>query len=328
MIEGTRYDGRPVLQFNYTHEAMRGHMTPTERACRGLIVDPSDGSILALVMPKFYNVGEPDCPPLPDEPYEVFSKIDGSLCLYWHDGTSWRCNTRGSFDNDYTAVGLHYWEKSVAKLYANPNWTIMCEICVDNDEMPRAAYHPEGIYLLAIRDRRTGVDISILSEEAVGLWGQLQIPNLVHTDLDALLDAKKTTEGTEGWVIRYKSGLRVKIKTAWYLHIFRAIQALTPKNVREMMMEGHDWVADLPDDVRPKAVEMEELIAGELAGQLLDIYEAYSKVAHIKERKEYARVVTVQYPAIASYLFSLRDGKFREEDVLRKLDLRFLQEAI
>ena len=109
---------------------------------------------------------------------------------------------------------------------------------------------------------------------------------------------------------------------------FRAIQALTPKNVREMMMEGHDWVADLPDDVRPKAVEMEELIAGELAGQLLDIYEAYSKVAHIKERKEYARVVTVQYPAIASYLFSLRDGKFREEDVLRKLDLRFLQEAI
>ena len=42
VIEGTRYDGRPVVQLNYTHEAMRGHMSPTERACRGLIIDPSD----------------------------------------------------------------------------------------------------------------------------------------------------------------------------------------------------------------------------------------------------------------------------------------------
>ena len=310
-------NGQPAIQFNYTCEAMRGKMTRTEEACRGLIMDPSTGAILALPMPKFYNVGQPSCPTLPDEDYQVWEKVDGSLGIFWHDGLRWRCNTRGSFDSGYTSVGLYYWEKGG---YPNPNNPYMAEICVDNDEMPRAAYKKEGIYFIAARNRRTGVDLDPIQV----FGGDLATSGTI----EELLDRRDVVEGTEGWVIRFKGGLRVKIKTTWYLRIFRAIQSLTPKNIREMMMEGKNWIAELPDDIRPDALAMEEAIVGELTEHLKYIYATYSKVADILTRKEYALVVTREYPAIASYLFSLRDGKFYEVDVLKKLDLGFLLESV
>ena len=306
-------NGQPAIQFNYTREAMRGKMTRTEEACRGLILDATTGAILALPMRKFYNLGEPSCPTLPDEDYQVFQKIDGSLGIFWHDGTRWRCNARGSFDSGYTSVGLYYWEKGG---YPNPSLTYMAEICVDNDEMPRAAYKKEGIYFIAARNRRAGVDLDPIQV----FGGDLATSGTI----EELLDRRDVIEGTEGWVIRFKGGLRVKIKTTWYLRIFRAIQSLTPKNIREMMMEGNDFLAQLPDDVCPDAVTIQDKIAARLQSKLIRIYDSYSKVAGIPSRKDFAVATLRDYPDIASFLFALRDDRFIEKDVLKRMDLDFI----
>ena len=72
----------PYYLLNYSPEAMySGNMTEVEKACRGLVVR-TDGKIMALPMPKFFNIGEPQCPSLPDEPYTVWEKIDGSLGVF------------------------------------------------------------------------------------------------------------------------------------------------------------------------------------------------------------------------------------------------------
>lgn len=312
------------ILLNYTHAAQySGAFTAVERACRGLVVR-TDGKIMALPMEKFFNVGEPQCPTLPDEPYQIFEKIDGSLGIFWHDGDDWRCNTRGSFDNEYTAFAAPYWHSRIHSMDLPKHWTVMVEICMDDDENPRAVQHEAGLYLIAVRDNYSGADISITSKKAER-WLPYYLRRarlLTYETVDTLLEKKAKTEGTEGWVVRFDSGLRVKVKTAWYLRIFRAMQAMTPRRIREMMVEaGENWIDEFPDDLRPEAIEIQEAIEAQFRVQLKRVYDAYGKVAGIETRKDYALAVLADYGDISSWLFNLRDNKFDEMEMLRRMDL-------
>lgn len=72
---------------------MWNHATLT---CRGLIAD-SEGTILARPSTKFFNLEQVE--QLPDEPFEVYEKLDGSLgILYWLDDEPY-ISTRGSFES-------------------------------------------------------------------------------------------------------------------------------------------------------------------------------------------------------------------------------------
>jgi len=305
---------------NYTHEAQYGgDFTEVEKACRGLVIR-TDGKIMALPMSKFFNLGEPQCPSLPSEPYTVWQKVDGSLGLWWHDGDKWRVNTRGSFNNEYTEFAQYWWKEHVDALTFPKHLTVMTEICFDADPNPRAVHQKEGLYLIAVRDRYSGKDFLLI--EPTWYESGLYPVKLFNVKVDNLSAMQREQEGAEGWVVRFDSGFRVKVKTAWYLRLFRAVVNLTPKHIRELMIEaGQNWIDEFPDDLRPEATAIQEEIEQKYRAVLDIIYKAYSKVAKIESRKEYALEVLDKYPEISSWLFSLRDGKFDEVDVLRKLDI-------
>jgi RNA ligase len=302
----------------YTAEAQYGgDFTEIEKACRGLVIR-NDGQIMALPMPKFFNLGEPQCPPLPDEPYTVWEKIDGSLAIFWFDGDFWRCNTKGSFYNPYTEAALEYWYAGSYDDLFPTRYTAMCEVVLEDDEMQRAVEKSPGLYLIAMRDNYSGKDVP-LDEAPLELVDHAKP---IDADIDTLLERKQEKEGVEGWVVRFESGFRVKIKTTWYLRIFRLIQSLTPKNIREMMLEaGEDWISEFPDDLRPEAVAIQEEIEADLQAKLERIYDAYKQVADIETRKKYALIVLDKWPDISTWLFRLRDGKFRPREVLGKMEL-------
>lgn len=310
-------DGDYIL-LNYLPSAAYSHdMTRTEEACRGLVIR-TDGKVMALPFNKFYNLGERECPRLPNESYEVWDKIDGSLGIFSHNDSHFRCTTRGSFDNEYIEFAQAYWDRYVVNSGLPHHFTVMVEICFDTDPMPRAVYKPEGLYLIAIRDRHSGQDMSI---QGMDINGLSRITSY-STAIEDLLDSREKLEGTEGWVVRFNSGVRVKIKTAWYLRLFRAMQSLTPKNIRALMIEvGKDWIDEFPDDLRPDAFIIQEEIERRYRAALARIFRAYSKVAHIEGRKEYALAVMQDYADISSWLFNLRDDRFDELEVLKRLDL-------
>lgn len=318
-----KQDG-PYYLLNYSPEAMYGgNMTEVEKACRGLVVR-DDGKIMALCMPRLFNYGEPQCPSLPDEPYTVWEKVDGSLGVFWHDGEKWRCNTRGSFENEYIDFAQSWWDRHVDRNVLDddvlPQWlTVMVEICFDGDPMPRTVHYDEGLYLVAVRDRYSGQDFDMRDECWYGLGFEhprFQGP----VTIQETLNRKQGDEGVEGWVVHYQSGLRVKIKTAWYLRMFRAVTNLTPKHIRELMIEaGENWIDEFPDDLRPEAAAIQQELEVRYQEELRRIYTAYSKVAGIEPRKEYALKVTTDYPDLAGWLFALRDDKFDEVEVLRRL---------
>ena len=278
-------NGRYLL-LNYTAEAQYGgDFTEVEKACRGLVIR-DDGKIMALPFPKFFNLGEPQCPPLPDEPYTVYEKIDGSLIILWFDGKDWRFNTRGSFDNEYIAFAANWFQEQPLHFRLPRHWTLMFEACLDDDTMPRAAYKPRGLYLLAIRDNYSGADLPLYGSAMQGL-GLEYLPSVaVYAEsIDEVAKKAKEAEGIEGWVVRFTSGLRVKIKTAWYVRLFRAMQSLTPKRIRELMLDsGVGLIDEFPDDLRPLAAEIADAIQEQLQAELEQVYTAYAKVAGIESR--------------------------------------------
>jgi T4 RNA ligase (RNA_lig_T4_1). len=83
------------MVLNYTEEVQfNKRWDSITLASRGLILDTA-GKIIARPLPKFFNMEE--LPSIPNEPYEVHEKLDGSLgILYWLDGQP-AIATRGSF---------------------------------------------------------------------------------------------------------------------------------------------------------------------------------------------------------------------------------------
>ncbi len=74
------------------------------KSCRGLILD-QDGNVVAKGFDKFFNIEEHNLENIPNEPFEVFEKLDGSLgILFWYQG-KWILATKGSFVSEQAMRG-------------------------------------------------------------------------------------------------------------------------------------------------------------------------------------------------------------------------------
>ena len=98
-----RHPDLPLSLYTYTRTAQYERVwNQVTTRCRGLVADDATGAIVALPLPKFFNVGEhesgqPYAPALPDEPFEVYDKVDGSLAVVFHYAGRWRAASKGSF---------------------------------------------------------------------------------------------------------------------------------------------------------------------------------------------------------------------------------------
>jgi RNA ligase len=75
----------PIAIYNYTAKAQYENVwNEATLTCRGLICD-IDGNVVARPFRKFFNLEQVES--LPDKPFDVYEKLDGSLgILYWWDG--------------------------------------------------------------------------------------------------------------------------------------------------------------------------------------------------------------------------------------------------
>jgi RNA ligase len=303
--------------YNYTELAQYGkHWDEYIVQARGLIVDDS-GEIVARPFPKFFNLGEGAAPTLPDEPYQVFEKIDGSLGIWYHWQGVWRVATRGSLSNEFTEYARQYqWALEPFPTYL----TVLTEISMptDIDLLPRAARHEPGLYLLGAVDRETGGDIdpALVSE-----WWSERFPRQEYKTIDELLAQAETLDGTEGWVVRFQSGLRLKIKTAWYLRLFRAFNDLTEKRIKELVMEagiGNDkWLMDFPEELRGEAEAIYAVVLGRYWEAVRRIEAEFEKYNH-PDRKTFA--LSIQDHPDKPFLFGLYNKHNIAPMVLRSLE--------
>ncbi|MHB1954730.1 MAG: RNA ligase [Sulfobacillus sp.] len=221
---------------------------PINILARGLILNPEKGMVIATPFPKFFNYGELQSN-IPSIPFQVFEKLDGSLIIVFHDGTSWRTATKGSFTSSqalWAASRLGNMES-----HLTPGTTYLFEAIYKENRIV-VKYDYEDLVLLTAY---AGDGLELSHEEILD-WSQkssCRTANRLHCSSvsDLLTRARTLPLAEEGWVVRYDNGLRVKIKGEEYLKIHSMLNNLTPLHVWESMRDGHDvWAAkkELPEE--------------------------------------------------------------------------------
>lgn len=314
--EGTR------LKFSYVMRDVKG-WNLFERQSRGMIVDYATGEIVAWPFEKFFNLGEPRAPSLESLAglgFTISEKVDGSLGILWRDGGEARITTRGSFDNPYGEFATAYWRERHGNLEIPLNMTLLFEIVWLDDPQPKVIkYDKDGLILIGVIDRYTGSDYGDVRSFGER-WG-LETPDFFDCSVEDLVPMAEDTGGVEGWVALFENGVRLKVKAAEYLKIFRLINQVSEKNLKELLLEDKalEWLAELPEELRGEAQEIYDDLAERLEKELIGIYAAYSALAPLRSRKEFALAVLKDYPEFAPFLFSLRDDRFDEKAVIKRL---------
>lgn len=231
--------------YNYTEKTQyEGHWTPETLACRGLILD-ADGGIVARPFPKFFNYGDPLTGELPDEPFMVSEKIDGSLgILYLLDGVP-QIATRDSFISEQAIEGTRMLDDY--QFVFPPHVTALFEIVFPSNRIVVDYGDRRELVLLAALDKATAVDLDLAPPIA---WTGEVARRHFADGLDQL--AAQNRPNAEGYVVRFKSGLRVKVKHEDYKRLHRIITGVNARHIWEALKAGQDPTTELegvPDEI-------------------------------------------------------------------------------
>jgi len=73
-----------------------------------------------------------------------------------------------------------------------------------------------------------------------------------------MMDAAKTREGVEGWVIQFENGDMVKVKTDWYLRLHRAMTFLRERDVAILVL--NESIDDLKSQLVSEGVNIDQIL--------------------------------------------------------------------
>lgn len=323
--------GRYLL-YNYTEKATYDRVwTPETRQCRGIVTD-LHGEIAARPFDKFFNVDESEDTHLDmllgrAGAVEITDKLDGSMIAVWYHDHSWHTSTRGSFTSSQ-AQAAAWWLAARARRMVDvlEGFTLLCEWCAPDNRVV-LKYDTADLVLIGARLTSTGTDLHYSELVHLANLADLHITPRQTGALDALVAARVSTIGCEGWVARWPDGFRVKIKTEDYLRLHRLVSGFSAARVRDVLLTAKDawqsYLTDLPEEFRAEAERMASVMWDAADARLNALQAAYVRLAPLttESRKAYALAVQ-QEPAIdRPYLFSLLDGKPIAEKVLANLDL-------
>lgn len=297
--------------YNYSPKAQYERVwNEATLSARGLILDAAY-RIVARPFQKFFNLGEMENQLLPDEPFEVFEKMDGSLGILYWIGNEAFIATRGSFASDQAARAneLLQQQYSAAVRKLDRSKTYLFEIIYPENRIVVDYGGLNDLILLAVIDNATGLDQPVPD---VGFPLVKQYHGI--KDLHVLKSLEE--DNREGFVIKYRSGLRYKVKFVEYLRIHRIVTQVSSLNIWEYL------AANMPlDEVLDRVPdEFYDWVKATSTG-LQDQYRAIeqrclSDFKALPTRKESAiYFTTCAHPAV---LFKMLDGK-PYQDVIWKL---------
>jgi RNA ligase len=271
----------PLSIYTYTRECQYGHIwTPVTMRCRGLIADDKSGEVVAIPFPKIFVTGMHGvfdfAPPLPAEPFEIFEKADGSLIIAFHYDGRWHAASKGSFISEQAQ-----WAQAVldsADLsYLDPGLTYLAEAIYPANRIVVDYGRREELMLLAAYRPADGTEAP-LPEVAphwktvgpvVRSWGLRD----GLAELEQMAAASTTLAGAvvggtdeEGYVIRYASGARAKIKLSSYLTLHKLFTGTNERTIWEVLASGQE-PAVLFDQVPDEFADWARGIAADLRKQ-------------------------------------------------------------
>lgn len=257
-LRSTSHDN--LILYNYTDQCTYDRAwNDVTRHSRGIIFERETGKIVALPFPKFFNVGEmPETrlENLPDESYVVTKKMDGSLGIIYNYNGKWNVATRGSF-NSVQAQRAEQILKKYDMSGVYENLTLLVEIIYPENKIVANYGDDEKLVLLAMANRDTQKEQTRIQCQMISKSTGMPLVEEYNHTIEEMIELQKTLpKDEEGFVVRFESGLRVKIKGEEYLRIHKMISHMTPIAFWESMKKGKvdiDYLQELPEEYRIEA---------------------------------------------------------------------------
>jgi hypothetical protein len=297
--------------FKYTQGChIEGLWNETNRQARGIIFR-DDGTVVARPFPKFFNLGEVSESMVENLPWheevEIYEKVDGSCGIgYFVDGM-WRLATPGSMASDQAVAGTAILNSQYALEHLPQGCTPVFEIIYPANRIV-VNYNGETFLSMLAIFELSGEEWHPRRVDQIAEKCGFRRPRRYNVDLRTEIPFE---ENSEGYVARFSSGRRVKVKSPAYLRVHRLLDHMSPKGVIELI-RGKEYgvtVKELPqgiqqdfDDIRAYVQQMHDKLR----------IEAEDIAARIPEgdRKTQALWIQANTPnALTGIVFGLLDKK-------------------
>jgi RNA ligase len=308
----------PISIYNYSRTCQyESKWDDITKMCRGLILD-QDGNVIAKGFDKFFNLEEHTSEEIPNEPFEVFEKLDGSLgILFWYQG-QWILATKGSFTSEQSIRA----KEILNKYNYHPipkGYTTLVEIIYPENRIVCGYGNEESLVVLSMINNSSGKELDYTS--LLYISDETRMP--VVKKYDGINDYKTLksliSKDREGYVVRFRNGFRMKIKGEEYVRLHRILTGFSNVDIWEYLKDGKNidelldrvpdefdkWVKTTISDLRYGSYQLRER-----AGKLHDGFR-YGKFGDRDPeptKKEFAEFVMKQEEVLHAIMFAMWNG--------------------
>jgi RNA ligase len=280
--------------------------TPLTVLARGLILDMAARRVVATPFPKFFNLGE-DGGGLPEKPFDVFEKLDGSLIIiFWHRGR-WRAATRGAFESEQ-ALWATDQLKNADLSGLTPGATYLAEAIYPENKIV-VQYESAALVMLG-GYAEDGQELSYQDvqqvSKAIG-WRAAERYTFASI-IDMMTHVATLPKDKEGYVLRFVDGQRIKLKGAEYRRIHALISNVTPLAVLGMMQAGDDLIAirrELPEEYWTDFDDIVQILTSAFDVRIEKIRAVAETLQHLSDKEIGLQLASVDQD-VRSHIFAYR----------------------
>lgn len=323
LVSVQKHPNADLYIYNYSPRCQFERIwTPATMAARGLILD-GEMNVIARPFPKFFNLSEHQPEEIPNLPFEVYDKLDGSLgLLYFLHGVPYIA-TRGSFTSEqavHASKLLHCKYQSSFHLF-DFDRTYLFEIIYPENKIVCDYQGCDDLFLLSVRHTDSGEELpyrylqlfsNMLDCPVVDRFGGFN-------DLEELKKIQWSEK--EGFVVRFSNGFRVKVKFEEYIRLHRIVTGVSTVTIWEHLSQGRS-IEELLTRVPDEFYIWVDGVRKDLCNQFYEIEEQCRKVFKVLEtRKETALYFQQQkYPSV---LFRMLDKSSYDELIWKMIRPKF-----
>jgi len=319
LVNANPHPTLPLTIYNYSKYCQfKSVWNEVTLQCRGLILD-KDYNIVAKPFSKFFNLEEEKS--IPNEPYTIYEKLDGSLgILFFYDG--WHIATRGSFTSEQSQRAQQILDQKYSHLLdsLNQDWTYLFEIIYPENRIVLDYGNKEDLILLGIINRIT------LKEEELGNYGFPYLQPSQYNGMSFKQLKDLNLKNHEGFVIKFESGKRIKIKFEDYVQLHGIMTEFSNKKVWEMLRDGKDineLIEIVPDEFFQKVKEVKDNLQKQFNNIKNKALKISEEVQSFGNRKEIALHLSKNHKDIMPIIFGILDNKKIDDHIWRMIQPEF-----
>jgi len=306
-----KHPSLPLTIYNYSQKTQyEKYWTEITLACRGLVLDPN-GQIIARPFAKFFNSTEVE-EKIPNEPFRVYEKMDGSLGIFfWYEGYPVFAS-RGSFSSEQAIRGAKILKEKYNIHELKQFHTYMFEIIYPENRIVVDYGDMEDVVMLGVIHTKTGDEIErhIVEKDYNELFN-LVIDYNITESWNHLMSLNEPNK--EGYVIRFKNGFRMKVKHEEYVRLHRIVTNISNLDIWKCLKFGesfNEFLERVPDEFYNWVKQVETQLKVTHSGIIATALAEYNMLVYElgnASQKEYAAAITKM--AHRSLLFSIHNNK-------------------